>query len=347
MENQRCIANKIFGGGWIVMQFRFDGSLDFNRGWDEFRDGFGDLNKEFWLGLEKVHQITSGRKHELMIELKDFNGTYKYARYDGFEIDENAVNDNPPCQTESISVTCWSNTKNELINAPDRAPAAELLQRTFSEQISHGLRNVRVTVPTAIRRGDTAHLYCDYELEDKERLYSIKWYKGKREFYRYTPQETPSMKVFNNVNGVDVEWSSGRAEDRILDRFDRFAPGSPKFRGTLRQRKNGRMPKICATNCLALSNKSNVVIKAVETNISGKYSCEVSADAPSFHTSIVSGDMEVVEPPPGKPSISGLLNRYQLGDILRGNCTAINSKPAANLTWTINDVPVRFMSAPD
>ncbi|XP_050101522.1 uncharacterized protein LOC126581713 [Anopheles aquasalis] len=163
-------------------------------------------------------------------------------------------------------------------------------------EISQALRNVRVTVPTAIRRGDTAHLYCDYELEDKERLYSIKWYKGKREFYRYTPQETPSMKVFNNVNGVDVE--------------------------------------------LALSNKSNVVIKAVETNISGKYSCEVSADAPTFHTSIVSGEMEVVEPPPGKPSISGLLSRYQLGDILRGNCTAINSKPAANLTWTINDVPI-------
>ncbi|XP_049549364.1 angiopoietin-1-like [Anopheles darlingi] len=77
---------KSFGGGWIVFQYRFDGSLDFYRGWNEFRDGFGDLNKEFWLGLEKVHQITRGRKHELIVELKDFNGTYKYARYDAFEI---------------------------------------------------------------------------------------------------------------------------------------------------------------------------------------------------------------------------------------------------------------------
>ncbi|XP_049548210.1 angiopoietin-related protein 1-like [Anopheles darlingi] len=75
-----------FDGGWIVMQYRFDGSLDFYRGWNEFRDGFGDLNKEFWLGLEKVHQITSGRKHELIFELKDFNGTYGYALYDAFEI---------------------------------------------------------------------------------------------------------------------------------------------------------------------------------------------------------------------------------------------------------------------
>ncbi|XP_049548182.1 fibrinogen-like protein A [Anopheles darlingi] len=75
-----------FDGGWIVFQYRFDGSLDFYRGWNEFRDGFGDLRQEFWLGLEKVHQITNGRKHELMVELKDFEGTYAYARYDAFEI---------------------------------------------------------------------------------------------------------------------------------------------------------------------------------------------------------------------------------------------------------------------
>ncbi|XP_035776397.1 fibrinogen-like protein A [Anopheles albimanus] len=80
-----CEQNS-FDGGWIVFQYRYDGSLDFDRGWDEYRDGFGDLNKEFWLGLEKVHQITSGRRHELVVELKDFDGTYKYARFEAFEI---------------------------------------------------------------------------------------------------------------------------------------------------------------------------------------------------------------------------------------------------------------------
>ncbi|XP_035776396.1 fibrinogen C domain-containing protein 1-like [Anopheles albimanus] len=75
-----------FGGGWIVFQYRYDGSLDFYRGWNEFRDGFGDLNKEFWLGFEKVHQLTSERKHELIIQLKDFNGNSAYAWYNMFEI---------------------------------------------------------------------------------------------------------------------------------------------------------------------------------------------------------------------------------------------------------------------
>ncbi|XP_052867395.1 uncharacterized protein LOC128273467 [Anopheles cruzii] len=171
-----------------------------------------------------------------------------------------------------------------------------ILWLLLAAELTVGLRNVRVTVPTSVRKGDPVHLYCEYELEDNERLYSIKWYKGKREFYRYTPQVHPAVQVFSTASGIDVERS--------------------------------------------LSNESHVVLKAVETNNSGKYSCEVSADAPSFHTIIVSGDMEVVEPPREQPSVTGLQARYRPGDILRANCTSHNSKPAANLTWTINDAPI-------
>lgn len=42
------------------------------------------------------------------------------------------------------------------------------------------------------------------------------------------------------------------------------------------------------------SNASHVLLKAVEPNITGKFSCEVSADAPSFHTELQSGEMEIV-----------------------------------------------------
>ncbi|XP_050092662.1 fibrinogen beta chain-like [Anopheles aquasalis] len=74
------------GGGWLVVQHRFNGSVDFYRTWDEYREGFGDLNGEFWLGLEKMHQITASRNHELMVEIRDFSGDYGYARYNGFQI---------------------------------------------------------------------------------------------------------------------------------------------------------------------------------------------------------------------------------------------------------------------
>lgn len=64
------------------------------------------------------------------------------------------------------------------------------------------LRDVEVDVPAAVRRGDNAKLKCLYDMEG-DTLYAVKWYKGRREFYRYTPKENPAMKTFN-VNGINV-----------------------------------------------------------------------------------------------------------------------------------------------
>lgn len=59
----------------------------------------------------------------------------------------------------------------------------------------HTLRDVIVTIPMAVRRNDNVQLLCQYDTEG-DTLYSVKWYKGKREFYRYTPKENPAMKTF-------------------------------------------------------------------------------------------------------------------------------------------------------
>uniref|UniRef100_A0A2M4DQS9 Putative ficolin n=1 Tax=Anopheles darlingi TaxID=43151 RepID=A0A2M4DQS9_ANODA len=75
-----------FGGGWIVIQHRFNGLVDFYQNWDQYRAGFGVVDSEFWLGLERIHQITMARAHEVVIEMRDFFGNYGYSRYDAFQV---------------------------------------------------------------------------------------------------------------------------------------------------------------------------------------------------------------------------------------------------------------------
>ena len=77
------------GGGWTVFQRRQDGSEDFYRGWDDYVDGFGDLEGEFWLGLDKIHRITTSVSagNTLRVDLEDFDGGTRYAKYSIFAIE--------------------------------------------------------------------------------------------------------------------------------------------------------------------------------------------------------------------------------------------------------------------
>lgn len=85
MFQVRCDYS-VDGQGWIVIHRRFDGSLSFYRNWTDYRDGFGSIEREFWLGLEKIHQITRSGNYELLVVLKDFVGFVKTALYSNFTI---------------------------------------------------------------------------------------------------------------------------------------------------------------------------------------------------------------------------------------------------------------------
>lgn len=73
-------------GGWTVIQRRIDGSVDFYLGWSQYKAGFGDLNGEFWLGLDKIHRLTQSGLKVLRIDLMDFSNAQVYAEYTTFEI---------------------------------------------------------------------------------------------------------------------------------------------------------------------------------------------------------------------------------------------------------------------
>ena len=74
------------GGGWTVFQKRLDGSVDFYRGWGDYKHGFGNLNGEFWLGLDKIHRMTNSNRNKLRVDLEDTKGKTAYAKYDVFAV---------------------------------------------------------------------------------------------------------------------------------------------------------------------------------------------------------------------------------------------------------------------
>ncbi len=55
----KCVFETKEGIGWTIIQQRINGLVDFYRGWNDYENGFGDLQTEFWLGNKKIHQLTS------------------------------------------------------------------------------------------------------------------------------------------------------------------------------------------------------------------------------------------------------------------------------------------------
>ena len=73
------------GRGWTVFQRRQDGSADFYRGWSDYKVGFGNLTGEFWLGLDKIHRLTTPQTF-LRFDMRDPDGTHVYAEYMYFSV---------------------------------------------------------------------------------------------------------------------------------------------------------------------------------------------------------------------------------------------------------------------
>ncbi|XP_029085897.1 tenascin-N [Monodon monoceros] len=75
------------GGGWIVFQRRNTGQLDFFKRWRTYVEGFGDPMREFWLGLDKLHNLTTGTptRYEVRVDLQTANES-AYAIYDSFRV---------------------------------------------------------------------------------------------------------------------------------------------------------------------------------------------------------------------------------------------------------------------
>ena len=101
--------------GWLVIQRRMDGSVYFYRGWSDYRQGFGNPSGEFWIGLETMHSLTQSRTYKLRIDLEDFGGNTRYAKYSTFAISDEA-------HGFTLSIGIYSGTAGDALITHNNSP---------------------------------------------------------------------------------------------------------------------------------------------------------------------------------------------------------------------------------
>ncbi|PIK59951.1 hypothetical protein BSL78_03106, partial [Apostichopus japonicus] len=73
-----------------VFQRRSSASVDFYRGWRDYKDGFGNKNHDHWLGNKYIYSLTNQKTYQLRIDLRDSGSSSKYAVYSTFRINNQA-----------------------------------------------------------------------------------------------------------------------------------------------------------------------------------------------------------------------------------------------------------------
>ncbi|KAJ8921905.1 hypothetical protein NQ315_008538 [Exocentrus adspersus] len=75
-------------GLWTVIQRRDNYSIqhNFNVSWEDYKYGFGDLHKDFWMGNEFLSVLSQNSHVVLRIELEDFDNHSTWAEYGIFKV---------------------------------------------------------------------------------------------------------------------------------------------------------------------------------------------------------------------------------------------------------------------
>ncbi|XP_015929441.3 techylectin-5A-like [Parasteatoda tepidariorum] len=95
-KNLGCSSFKVYcdmetdGGGWTVIQRRgdFKRPIDyFYKTWKQYKEGFGSLRRDFWLGNDNIHALTYQKRYSARFDLGTDNET-AHALYNNFWIED-------------------------------------------------------------------------------------------------------------------------------------------------------------------------------------------------------------------------------------------------------------------
>ncbi|XP_072505815.1 angiopoietin-related protein 3 [Notamacropus eugenii] len=167
------------GSSWTVIQHRMDGSQNFNETWEHYQHGFGSLDGEFWLGLEKIYSIVKQSDYILRIELEDWKDNKRSIEYSFSlgsketdytlhlsEILGNIPNAIP--EHKDLTFSTWDHNAKNYVNCPESYSGGWWWDNVCGETNLNGKYNkARLKGKPEKKRG----LYWK---SPKGRLYSLK-----------------------------------------------------------------------------------------------------------------------------------------------------------------------------
>ncbi|XP_074077382.1 angiopoietin-related protein 3 [Macrotis lagotis] len=118
------------GSSWTVIQQRMNGSQNFNETWENYQHGFGSLDGEFWLGLEKIYSIVKQSDYILRIELEDWKDNKRYIEYSfslgsketDYTLHLSEITGNIPSaipEHKDLAFSTWDHNAKKHVNCPE------------------------------------------------------------------------------------------------------------------------------------------------------------------------------------------------------------------------------------
>ena len=166
------------GGGWTVFQRRTDGSVDFNRGWNDYERGFGNIDGDYWLGLTSLHQLLQlNGANELRIDLRDYSGNSAYAKYSSFNVGDSS-------SKYRLSVSGYSGTAGDAMAGPgfSHARANGVMFSTKDQDNDRSGAHCAARYTGGWWFNDCHHTFLNGLYKSGSGFHHIIWYTWKRQF---------------------------------------------------------------------------------------------------------------------------------------------------------------------
>lgn len=134
LNEQRCYLDTN-DGNWLIIQRRGANAENFNRSWVEYKNGFGDLNGDFWYGNDLLHRLTHDVDMELRVTLENCIDTTINLDYGIFRVDSEQYNYNliiGDAKIDDIKLDSFSYHNNQDFSTFDRRNDKTLLNDTVA-----------------------------------------------------------------------------------------------------------------------------------------------------------------------------------------------------------------------